>query len=54
MEIMQVENVLKSVYLEIISNQLNANISSVLAKVEYTSNDIYGCLLYTSDAADEL
>lgn len=42
MEIMQVENVLKNFYLEIISNQLNANISSVLAKIEYTSNDIYG------------
>lgn len=42
MEIMQVENVLENVYLKIISNQLNANISSVLAKIKYTSNDIYG------------
>ena len=42
MEIEQVENVLKNVYLGIISNQLNTNTSPVLAKIEYTSNDIYG------------
>ena len=42
MNIYEIENVLKEVYLGVISNQLNTQTDLVLAKIKQTTDDVYG------------
>lgn len=42
MELLQIENALKEVYLGIVANELNTHTSSILSLIENTSNDVYG------------
>ena len=42
MNIYEIENVLKEVYLGVISNQLNTQTDLVLAKIKQTTDGVYG------------
>ena len=42
MNIYEIENVLKEVYLGVISNQLNTQTYLVLAKIKQTTDGVYG------------